>query len=260
MRRWWQHFLEEKVPVSWTDILEKPFLVSSIEHTFHHYPIIQTRYSSSSTTIIFTLELKTFSHGMFFLLTLGVLVLSTIPQNKAEICEKTFGDSSKYQELFRVHFQSMDFKDCTDELNLKEKEITESSLQQVCVCMKTSLDISICETKADILLLGKCLACTQDSYHNCLNHNLKSPISQIIWGHKKKGNPNIPVIFAFTSGVGVAALVFLLTYSCLYRTRVNTVSGQDGMEMAGVHQNWITYKYPDSACNSIVYGILFYFF
>ena len=83
-------------------------------------------------------------------------------------------------------------------LKLKEKEITESSLQQVCVCMKTSLDISICETKADILLLGKCLACTQDSYHNCLNHNLKSPISQIIWGQRKNGNPNIPVIFALS--------------------------------------------------------------
>ena len=103
-----------------------------------------------------------FAIDMFFRLSLGILVLSIIPQSKAEVCEKTFGDSSKYQELFRVHFQSMDFKDCTDKLKLKEQEITESNLQQVCACMKTSLDISIRETKEDILLLGKCLACTQD--------------------------------------------------------------------------------------------------
>ena len=167
-----------------------------------------------------------------------IVVRSKIPNSKAEVCEKTFGDSSKYQELFRVHFQSRDFKVCTDELKLKETEITESSLQQVCVCMKTSLDTVLCETKADILLLGKCLACTQKSYQTCLSHNLKSPISQIIRGHKETGNPLIPVVFAFTSGVVVTALIFLLTYSCcLYRTRLNMVSDQEGMEMTGLNQN-----------------------
>ena len=172
----------------------------------------------------------------FFLLTFRLLVLLTTLPSKAEACEKTFGDSSKYQDLFKTHFESIDFKVCTDKLKLKEKEISESSLQQLCDCMKTSIDTSLCDTKADILLLDKCLACTQKGYTQCLNINYKSPVGQVIWERKKNKNQDIPVVFAFTSGVAVAALVFLLSYSCcLYRTRANTVSEQQAIEMSTVN-------------------------
>ena len=105
-----------------------------------------------------------------FLLILGVVVHATIPPSYTEVCEKTFGDSTKHQELFRIHFQKIHFNVCTEELKIMDKEITEAKRKKFCDCMKTRKDTAICEETADILNLEKCFACTiPNSFHRCLD-------------------------------------------------------------------------------------------
>ena len=104
------------------------------------------------------------------LLIVGVVVRATVPNSNAEVYEKKFGDSSKYQEMFRIHFQKIHFKVCTEELKYMEKEITEAQRKQFWDCMKTRKDTAICEETADILHLDKCFACTNtNSFHRCLD-------------------------------------------------------------------------------------------
>ena len=107
---------------------------------------------------------------IYLLLILGVVIGATNPPSNAEVCGKAFGDSSKNQELFRIHFQKIHFKVCIEELNIMDKEMNEAKREKFCDCMKTRKDTAICEETADILHLDKCFACTKiNSFHRCLD-------------------------------------------------------------------------------------------